>query len=75
MEQLLRGGPKQCPRPCSECDPGHHWLEVCPNPDDLDDEDCQHEAYKTHGLLAWNECKHCEAWEQGNWDSEDEDGW
>jgi hypothetical protein len=56
--------PGKCPRPCSECDENHHWIEVCPDPDGGDDDDnaLTHEAYAVHGLAAWYSCKHCEAW-------------
>lgn len=63
MDNLKRGGPETCPKPCGVCEGDeHHWIDVCPNPDDSDDEDLAHEAYAKHGLLAWYACKHCEAW-------------
>lgn len=63
MKGLKSGGPEQCPKPCGVCEGvGHHWIDVCPNPDDVNDQNLQHEAFKTHGLLAWYGCKHCDAW-------------
>jgi hypothetical protein len=61
--ELKRGGPIACPRPCCVCDGGdHHWLDVCPDPDDPDDDRLTHEAYAQHELPAWYGCKHCDAW-------------
>lgn len=44
-----------CPRPCSECDEGHHWL-----PGDEVNEP-EHEA-AIAGEAVWYACKHCDAW-------------
>ncbi len=73
MDAMRRGGPRKCPRPCGVCEGGdHHSMDVCPNPDDPDDEGLRHEAYKDHDLLAWYDCKHCDAWVEDVDDAEDE---
>jgi hypothetical protein len=57
---MKSGGPEYCPRPCSDCpDRRHHWLPICPEPDDPDYID--HPAV-LQGLEAFFVCKHCDAW-------------
>jgi hypothetical protein len=67
MDDVKRGGPETCPRPCDVCEGGsHHWLEAFPD----DDEGAEHPAHAEHGLEAWYGCKHCDAWVE---DVEDDD--
>jgi hypothetical protein len=76
-------GPAKCERPCVECDPGHHWIEMgtaeWAKEDDFDHDDVELAVLKydrEHGtdhLLAFYACKHCPAWcelddlDEGSW--------
>lgn len=56
----LSGGPKRCPRHCSECldeKGAHHFIEDTGNHHD----EPRHEAARA-GHPEWYVCKHCEAW-------------
>lgn len=64
-------GPQTCPRPCADCNPGHHWLPVCLDlsefADPLDSEDYEavlafDREHGTEHALAFYACKHCPAW-------------
>jgi len=59
------GGPDVCPRPCSECKPGHHMSGMYSNSlDAMEDGDIDedHPGAAEAGCEAWIGCKHCEAW-------------
>lgn len=70
-EAITIHGPQVCPRPCVDCDPGHHWLPDGYDPDDLQGQEEEPHiapilAYdREHGtehILGHYTCKHCPAW-------------
>ena len=72
-------GPAACPRACSGCDGGHHWIE-----DGMDWLNATEEEIEDAGvpsgdprrvLECWFSCKHCPAWATCEyvWDLEEAD--
>lgn len=58
--ETLSGGPKRCPRHCSECPTergAHHFIEQIGSAEEEPDH-----AAALAGHAAWYECKHCDGW-------------
>lgn len=59
VQELKRGGPERCERPCVECPDGkHHFADPMIG---FKVENPFHEAARA-GVENWYECKHCPAW-------------
>jgi hypothetical protein len=79
------GGPAACPRPCGECNPGHHFSDAMIDFADDGEEAPDCEAYEVDdgdkaraeataaGCVAWYVCKHCDAWREWTVDAELDD--
>jgi len=59
-------GPAACPRLCSGCDGGHHWIEEAIDWEGLTGDELSEvsvpEGDERRSLPCWFECKHCDAW-------------